>query len=191
VSTVVSATPKLTDFDHNAVARNDRLCSVVFWGLLVLYCGWVLWLPDFPTQDGPVHLYYANVIRQLLSGSPLFSHFFGLRLPPPPYAVHYCVLLLLERVFAPVVAGKIVVCLAICLLATGLRYVASAVGPGGKYVSVWVMPLTLNWMLGMGFHNYLLSLGLGLWAMGFWVVAATRRSLKFWTLYLLTGLSWS
>jgi hypothetical protein len=32
-------------------------------------CVWILSLPVFPSEDGPVHVYYATVMTTLLSGA--------------------------------------------------------------------------------------------------------------------------
>ena len=159
--------------------------SIAFLFVVLLYCVWVFSLPLFPTQDGAVHLYYTEVLSHLMSGSPLFSQFFAIRFPIPPYAVHYFLLFLLSRVFDLLVAEKIVVCLIITGFAYGFRFFARRIGPGADLVAFWAVPLALNWMLGMGFHNYCLSISLAMWAMGAWLVAVERRSFRYWVVFLL------
>ncbi len=165
--------------------RAFSINSAAFLGVVLIYCIWVFSLPLFPTQDGAVHLYYTKVLSHLMSGSPVFSQFFAIRYPIPPYAVHYFLLLLLGHFFDLLIAEKIVVCLIIAGFAYGFRFFARMTGPGGDLVSFWAIPLALNWMLGMGFHNYCLSISVALWAMGAWLVAVERRKPLYWISFLL------
>ena len=95
----------------NEAARSKRLLTI-FVVLVGLYCGWILSLPLFPSQDGPMHLYFANIIAKLLSGhSTIYNTYYSLRHLPPPYSLHYVLLLLVAYVCSLVVADKFVTCL--------------------------------------------------------------------------------
>src|SRR5947199_7005538 len=95
---------------------------LLFLGLVAVYCAWVLSFPVFPTQDGPVHLYYVSILSHLFSGSQLFSHYFSIRHPIPPYSLHYLLLFLLLKASTPLIAEKCIVCLTIVGFAFGFRY---------------------------------------------------------------------
>jgi len=129
----------------------------------------VLSLPLFPTQDGPMHLYYTHVLRALLSGdSGIYARFYTVRHLLPPYALYYYALILLSHLVSPVVADKIITCLYFFCFAFGFRYLALSVGPRGGLLALLATPLLLNWSLGMGFLNFCLSAALVLWALGLW-----------------------
>ncbi len=162
-----------------SVPEEPRSYLGAFIALLALYCVWVLSLPAFPTQDGPMHLYYVHALHQLANGNELFSNSYALRSPFPPYMVQYVILYALTSVMDSLWAEKIVVCLILIVTATGFRALASSLGKAGALVSLWIFPVILSWALFMGFHNFCLSLGFSLWAMAFWVLGAAGRKRYF------------
>lgn len=54
-------------------SKLQSVSSLLFIGIVSVYCVWIFSIPIFPTQDGPVHLYYTTVLAKLFSGSQLFS----------------------------------------------------------------------------------------------------------------------
>lgn len=152
--------------------------------LLAFYCTWILTLPLFPSLDGSLHLYYASVLGSLLSGSGQFSSYYFVRHVLPPYALHYYFLIAAAHLFGYVIAEKVMICLIFLTTAFGFRYLATYLGPGGELTSLLMVPLLLNWPLGMGFYNYCLSTGIALWALGIWYRAVARRSHGMWLAFL-------
>ncbi len=130
----------------------------------------MLSLPAWPSQDGPVHLYYTRVLSVLFSpaSSPFRTHFFIKHLLPP-YAMYYYSLLLLSRFMPLLTADRLVICGYIVSFVLGFRYAARAIGPNSGVTSLLASLLVLNWALGMGFANYCLSLSFALWAIGIWL----------------------
>ena len=154
--------------------------------LLASYCVWIFTLPLFPSLDGSLHLYYASVMGSLLSGSKDFASYYFIRHLLPPYALHYYFLIATGHFFGYAMADKLLVCLIFIATACGFRYLARCLGPSGDVMSLFILPLLLNWPLGMGFYNYCLSVGLALWAMGLWYRAVQRRSHRLWVAFLIT-----
>ena len=152
--------------------------------LLALYCAWIFTLPLFPSLDGSLHLYYASVLGSLLSGSKEFASYYFIRHILPPYALHYYFLIAVTHFFGYVMADKLLVCLIFITTAFGFRYLARFLGPSGDLLSLFIIPLLLNWPLGMGFYNYCLAIGMALWALGFWYRAVERRSHRLWLAFL-------
>lgn len=165
--------------------KNSRYL-VPFMLLLAAYCAWILTLPLFPSLDGSLHLYYASVMGSLLSGSKDFASYYFIRHILPPYALHYYFLIAVAHFFGYVVADKLLVCLIFITTAFGFRYLARNLGPGGDVMSLFIIPLILNWPLGMGFYNYCLAIGMSLWAVGFWYRAVQKRSHRLWLAFLVT-----
>lgn len=165
--------------------RNSRY-FVPFLILLAAYCGWILTLPLFPSLDGSLHLYYASVLGSLLSGSKDFASYYFIRHILPPYALHYYFLIAAAHFVGYVMADKLLVCLIFITTASGFRYLARFLGPSGDLLSLFIIPLLLNWSLGMGFYNYCLALGMALWALGFWYRAVQKRSHRLWLAFLIT-----
>jgi hypothetical protein len=153
--------------------------------LLALYCAWIFTLPLFPSLDGSLHLYYASVLGSLLSGSKNFASYYFIRHILPPYALHYYFLIAIAHFFGYLMADKLLVCLIFITTAFGLRYLARFLGPSGDLMSLFIIPLLLNWPLGMGFYNYCLAIGLALWALGFWYRAVQKRSHRLWLAFLV------
>jgi hypothetical protein len=149
--------------------------SPLFAFLVLLFCGWALSLPLFPTQDGPMHKYYAHVIASLLSGSHIYDAY-AIRHPLPPYAIHYGLLLGLTKFVSLDMAEKIFVCLILVATAYCFRYCARSLGPSGDLLSLCVVPLVLHWALVMGFLNYSLAVALFFLAAGLWIRAAAGRT---------------
>ena len=154
--------------------HNEKFISSLFAGMVLLLCAWVLSLPLFPTQDGPMHKYYVHVLASLLSGSHDY-HAYAIRHPFPPYATHYAILLALTRIVSFDWAEKLLVCLIFLCTAYGFRYCARSLGPSGSLLSLCAAPLVLHWSLVMGFLNYSLAIGLFFLAAGLWCRAAEGR----------------
>jgi hypothetical protein len=159
---------------------------VPFLILLAAYCVWILTLPLFPSLDGSLHLYYASVMGSLLSGSKNFASYYFIRHILPPYALHYYFLIAVAHFFGYVMADKLLVCLIFITTACGFRYLALFLGSSGDVMSLFIIPLLLNWPLGMGFYNYCLAIGMALWAFGFWHRAVQQRSHRLWLAFLVT-----
>jgi hypothetical protein len=169
----------------------ERYADLVVFGLGVLTCcAWILWLPVFPSEDGPVHVYYATVMAKLLSGShgPL-AEAFRIRHLLPPYSLYYYMLIVLLQFFPAVLVEQIIVCITVVIMAAGFRYMCIAAGPNGRWTAFLVLPLLLNWPLFMGFENYCLSIGLCFWAVGTWFGRHRYRRAAFLFLVILVVLT--
>ncbi len=160
--------------DSNAANRPLHLSSALYAAIVVAFCLWVLSLPLFPTQDGPMHRYYIHVLDALVQHRPLYG-MYEIRHPFPPYATHYATVLLLSRLVPYDLAEKVFICLAIVCFAGGLRLCARACGPAGAWLSLLVAPLLLPWALLMGFFNFYLATGLCLIAVALWQRAGEGR----------------
>ena len=153
---------------HSAPA--GRASTVTFFVLLAGYAGWMLSLPAWPSQDGPVHLYYTHVLDTLFAkSSTVYQPYLFIKHLLPPYAVYYYTLLVLSHFVSLLTADRLVVCGYMVSFALGFRFAAKATGPGYRWTSPLACGLLLNWSLGMGFVNYCLSLSFALWAMGLWL----------------------
>lgn len=153
-------------------ATSRRLTPELFAtiAVVVAYIVWVLFLPAWPSQDGPVHLYYAHVLGKLLSHQPTpYARFYFIKHLLPPYALYYYALLALSKIVPLVLADKLIVCVYVLLFVFGFRYLAQTAGPSGNLMALVATPLVLNWSIGMGFVNFCFALALVLWAMGVWL----------------------
>ncbi len=161
--------------------------------LMILgYCAWILSLPVFPSQDGPAHLYYADVLSQLLFHHQVFSGSYQITHWLPPYALQNYLLVLLLRCFSPLLAEKIIACACVAITGYGFRCFAYRLGPSGDAMALLAMPFLLHVYLFLGFYNYCMAVGLAFGAMGIWLgvgASGWRRRLCFLFLVLLTTLT--
>jgi hypothetical protein len=141
--------------------------SVIFAVLLGAMCIWILSLPLFPSQDGPMHRYYVHVLDSLLRHNGLYTDY-QIRHPIPPYAMHYVALLGLSHFCSYDLAEKLLVCLIVLCLGYGLRFSGRQIGPSGEWATLLCTSLLLAWPLMAGMFNFVLGIGLALLATGCW-----------------------
>ena len=145
------------------------LTTALFWLPVVLTCAWVLLLPMWPSQDGPLHLYYVNILKQLMAHQPgPYLSTFYIKSHITPYSTYYYGLLALNRVVSLETADKLMVCLYLVAFAGSTRALLRAVSGGATWASFLCLPVLLNWPLVMGFVNYSLSTCLGFIALALW-----------------------
>jgi hypothetical protein len=146
--------------------------------LVVAYIFWLLSMPVWPSQDGPVHLYYTQILGALLSHHPnAYAQYFNVRHLLPPYSLYYYALLGLSKLVPLATADRFIICVYIVSFVFGFRYVARALGPASDLTTLLATLLLLNWSLGMGFINFCLSLSFALWALGLWLRFGDRHDL--------------
>ena len=156
---------------------------LLFAGIVLAFLAWILSLPLFPTQDGPMHRYYIHVLDAVLHGSKLYS-IYRVRHPFPPYATHYGLLLALSHIVSYDTAEKLFTILVVVCFAYGLRFCAMSFGHAGNVVSFFAAPLFFNWALMMGFMNYSLALGIFLFIAGCWQRACAGAA-RYWIPFVL------
>ncbi|HVR99856.1 MAG TPA: hypothetical protein VMW27_24745 [Thermoanaerobaculia bacterium] len=150
-----------------AGSRWDRW---LFVGLALLYL-LPIWVVRFvPTTDGPCHLYNSWILRQLLTGEapPVIEQHYEVNPRPFPNWSGQAMMALLLGAVPPAAAEKIVASSCVLLFLLGLRYLAGSVDPARGWFAFLGFPLAYNWTFQMGFYNFALSLGLFLFAVGFW-----------------------
>src|SRR5262249_47677534 len=117
-----------------------------------------------PTQDGPAHLYNAQVIKDYGNSAAGYKQYF--KIPPntlPNWTSHLLLAGLLF-LFPPLVAEKLLVSLYILGFAGSFRYFLGAFGERCRPLSWAGLLVVYNRCFWMGFYNYCLGLLL------FWVV---------------------
>ena len=156
--------------ENRFLTRPQRYLSLLLFILLGAYVCWLLSMPAWPSQDGPVHLYYTRVLGALFSNEPSpFRPYFFIKHLLPPYALYYYALLAFSHFMPLLTADRLVICGYIVSFILGFRYSARALGANFGVTSLLASVLTLNWALGMGFANFCMSLSFGLWAIGLWL----------------------
>jgi hypothetical protein len=145
----------------------DRL---LFYALLVLHVLPLWAIRFFPSQDGPIHLENASILRDydrpdrsLLPRVYTLSHRFH------PNWFGHVALLGLMTFLPPLVAEKVLLTGYVVLLPLGLRYALDGVRAGGGWLAVLGFPLLQNFLYHMGFFNFCWSLALFGFVVGYYV----------------------
>jgi len=151
----------------------------IFWDaavIAVLVCTAivVLALPLFPSQDGPVHLYYADIIRSLLTHSGVYAQHFEIKSFLTPYALEYYSLVVLETAFSPEMSEKLVVCCYIFAFGFGFKYLVESVAERRSPWTLAGMPFCMNALVYLGSLNYSIGVALTLFLCGFWIRCSGR-----------------
>ena len=125
--------------------------------------------PMFPTQDGPVHLYYADVLRGILTHSAPYAQHFEIKRLLTPYALEYYSLLALETVLSPTASEKVLVACYVLAFGMGFRYLVESVSERGNPWILMAIPFSMHMLVYMGFLNYCFAVALLLFACGMWI----------------------
>ncbi len=149
-------------------------CLILFTCLLVPVWN-VEW---FHTGDGAAHLYCANVFNQLLfNDQSIYHQFFELNLRPVPNSIVQLLLSLLLNFFSPQLTVKIITTLVIAIFCTGYFILIRQL-TGNKLVQpLLIFTIVFNYPLVMGFFSFLISLGMMMICIAFYL-----KNLNAWTL---------
>jgi hypothetical protein len=142
----------------------------------------VLSWPVFPSVDGPVHGYYATVIRSLLfePESP-FAGAYQVAKPLPPYLFHYAALVALDGWLDPAWAEKLLVAAYIVTSIVAARKLGGALGaPDPNVPALAALPFILNLSLLFGFLNFNFGCAIAAYLIGFSI--ERRMRFKGWEL---------
>ncbi len=175
-SASVSAEPQPAESPGSL--REQRLALILYLLIIALHCAWVLSMPVFPSQDGPLHLYYVNVFRDLLlHAHGTYSHTYYIGRYLPAYSLYYYGLIALGSVCSLQAADKIIVCIFFVVFGLGVRKLVQAVSGSAVWAPLLILPILLNWPLMMGFVNYALAAGIACFALAAWCSGANRPAL--------------
>ncbi len=144
------------------------LASAAFYLLLFLQVTSIITLPFFPSQDGPIRTYYADVTYELLRQSGAHGNYYYIGFPLPPYSLDTYLLIAGRLLFAPLVSEKLLVCAYVIILCLGFRYLVRSLNPQAGVFSLFVFPFVMNFIVYSGFYNFGLGMGLTLFLAGYW-----------------------
>lgn len=154
---------------HSFSARQGILWDVAANALLACTAMVVLAAPVFPSQDGPVHLYYVDILRSLLTHSGPYAQHFEIKALLTPYALEYYSLLAFETVFSPALSEKLLVCCYIFAFGHGFKYLVESVVERSSPWTLAGIPFCMGKLVYMGFLNYCIGVALTLFLAGFWI----------------------
>lgn len=173
--------------------RANSAGRVLFWLLLGSYILTTLVQKSFPTQDGPLHLYYADVITHLLRGDGAYGHYFTFKHWLPPYAFHAYLLVALNGLVAPLMVEKLLVSLYTVWFCLAFRYLVHSVNPENDLLPLMAFPFVHNKQVYLGFFNFSFGVAATMLLAGYWLRHYDRltrkRSVAFFSMIGLLGLT--
>lgn|GEM_PF-3072044 len=140
---------------HWTTSYSTKAEKVTFSLLLVIQVVIIWSLPVFITQDGPSHLYNANLLTELLQGDSLALRFHEINLDTFPNWFSTIILGLLQFVFSPLIAEKIFISILIVSLALSFRFALKCIQSSSVYLSSFIFTFTYGYHLFFGFYNFL------------------------------------
>ena len=137
--------------------------------LLVIHLLPVWGFKYFPTQDGASHIYNSYVVKEYHNHENYrLREVYELNATVFPNWTSHALLLLLLYVFPPLVCEKIVLTLCISLLPLSLFYFLNRVEKKNIVFGLLGFVFAYNYLLHMGFYNFVLSMSLFFFTMGYW-----------------------
>ncbi len=123
----------------------------------------------FPTQDGASHIYNAYVLKEYHNPeNSQLREVYELNPTLFPNWTSHALLLGLMYIFPPIVCEKIVLTLCIILLPLSLFYLLKGFKNTTPYFGLVGFIFAYNYLLHMGFYNFVLSMSLFFFTLGYW-----------------------
>jgi len=126
----------------------------------------------FPTQDGSTHIHTAQAIKDYNKPEYIkFREYYQINLSPFPNWSAQIVLILFMYVFPSLIAEKLLLTVYAVLLPLSVIYMINGVNERKSYFGIpQLMSLLFvhNFLLYMGFYNFVLSLPPCFYALGYW-----------------------
>ena len=123
----------------------------------------------FPTQDGASHIYNAYVVKEYHNHENYrLREVYKLNATLFPNWTSHALLVLLLYIFPPLVCEKIVLTLCIGLLPLSLFYFLNGIAKRNIVFGLLGFLYAYNYLLHMGFYNFVLSMSLFFFTLGYW-----------------------
>lgn len=155
--------------------------------LLTAHIALIWWLPYFPTQDGPSHIYNLVILQDLLNGGQVWGDFYVSQLRAIPNLGFHIIAYPLLSLFSPATTEKLFISLYIILMAVSVPFFMRTFNKPVFPFSFFVFPVMFNFTLMMGFYSY--SVAVPLFLLAFGCCYRTRNNSPFskFIIYSLTG----
>ena len=137
--------------------------------LLVIHLLPVWGFKYFPTQDGASHIYNSYVVKEYHNHENYrLREVYELNATLFPNWTSHALLLLLLYVFPPLICEQIVLTLCIGLLPLSLFYFLNSIAKKNIVFGLLGFIFAYNYLLHMGFYNFVLSMSMFFFTMGYW-----------------------
>ena len=150
-------------------ASDASVGKIIIISLLVIHLLPVWVFTYFPTQDGASHIYNAYVLKEYHKHENYrLREVYELNLTLFPNWTSHTFLALLMYVFPPIICEKILISICIGLLPLSLIYFLNGVWKGKTLFGLVGFIFAYNYLLHMGFYNFVLSMSLFFFTLGYW-----------------------
>lgn len=154
---------------NHGFASNVSVGKIIIISLLVIHLLPVWIFTYFPTQDGASHIYNSYVLKEYRKHENYrLREVYELRLTLFPNWTSHAFLALLMYVFPPIICEKILISICIGLLPLSLFYFLNSVQKGKTLFALVGFIFAYNYLLHMGFYNFVLSMSLFFFTLGYW-----------------------
>ena len=159
--------------------RQLSISDIVVIGLLVIHI-LPVWLFKYTaTQDGPIHVHNAHVLREHHNHENYtLREVYKLNPTLFPNWTSHAFMAGLMFIFPPLISEKILFSLCIGLLPLSLLYFLNGVQKGKTLFGLVGFIFAYNYLLHMGFYNFALSVSLFFFALGYWWRCADKLTAK-------------
>jgi len=148
--------------------------------LLITHVGIVWWLPYFPTQDGPSHIYNLVILNDLLNGGKEWGNFFSHQLRAVPNLGFNLLAYPLLYFFPPLVVERIFISMYIVLMGVSVPFFLRTFDKPYFPLAYFVFPVIFNFNLLIGFYSYVMAVTLFLLAFSLaWKIRNSSATCKF------------
>ena len=147
--------------------------------LLITHVGIVWWLPYFPTQDGPSHIYNLVILNDLLNGGKEWGNFFSHQLRAVPNLGFNLLAYPLLYFFPPLVVERIFISMYIVLMGVSVPFFLRTFDKPYFPLAYFVFPVIFNFNLLTGFYSYVMAVTLFLLAFSLaWKIRSSSIAYK-------------
>jgi hypothetical protein len=143
----------------------------ILWGLVILTILIVLPHP-LATNDGPVHLAFSHLLLTAHQPDyPLQHQVYTIAMKLNPNLAVYLLMATLMRILSPGVVESLVQILCLCGPIAAAYFAISRINPKNAWLSVFVLPISLNQLFFLGLYNDCISTAVFFLAIGtyFWM----------------------
>lgn len=146
-------TPQETEPDENW-SLEPFLEWIAFYTLVILNMLPAIASPYLPTLDGPAHLYNANLITRLGTGSQFLAEHLSFNGEVVPNWGGHFFLIVFNGMMSPEAASKLFIGLCVFLLPVSFRYCVRRLNPESMLGSYLIFPFTYTLNFLLGFYNF-------------------------------------
>ena len=150
---------------------------IIIIALLVIHLLPIWMFKYFPSHDGPSHIYNAYVLKEYHKHENYkIREVFKLNSTLFPNWTSHALMALLMYVFPPILCEKILLTLCIALLPLSLFYFLNAVDRDRTIFGLLGFMYAYNIFLYTGFYNFVLSMSMFFFTLGYWWKHKDRMS---------------